>query len=170
DARSFGEWHLVAMEWIDGIDLQQLVRARGPLPVAAACEAARQAAQGLQYAHEHGLIHRDIKPSNLMLTRGGTIKVIDMGLALARDDSTAQLTQTGLLLGTMSYCAPEQFRDSSRVDIRADIYSLGCTLFHLLTGKSPYWQRKTFAEVMQAHLHEPFPSLVEALPDAPAGL
>src|SRR5678815_3120287 len=70
----------------------------------------------------------------------------------------------------MSYCAPEQFLDASHVDIRADIYSLGCTLFHLLTGKSPYWQRKTLAEIMQAHLHEPFPSLAEALPDAPAGL
>jgi tRNA A-37 threonylcarbamoyl transferase component Bud32 len=170
DARSVGDWHLVAMELIDGVDLHQLVRAQGPLPVAAACEAARQAAQALQYGHEHGLIHRDIKPSNLMLTREGTLKVIDMGLALIREDSTAQLTQTGLVLGTMSYCAPEQFRDASHVDIRADIYSLGCTLYHLLTGKSPYWQRKTFAEIVQAHLHEPFPSLAEALPDAPAGL
>ena len=170
DARSVGDWHLVAMELIDGVDLHQLVRNRGPLPIAAACEIARQTAQGLQYAHEHGLIHRDIKPSNLMLTRAGTLKVIDMGLALIREDSTAQLTQTGLVLGTMSYCAPEQFRDASHVDIRADIYSLGCTLYHLLTGKSPYWQRKTFAEVMQAHLHEPFPSLAEALPEAPAGL
>jgi serine/threonine protein kinase len=170
DARSVGEWHLVAMELIDGVDLQQLVRTQGPLSIAAACEVARQAALGLQYAHEHGLIHRDIKPSNLMLTRTGILKVIDMGLALTRDDSTAQLTQTGLILGTMSYCAPEQFRDASHVDIRADIYSLGCTLYLLLTGKSPYWQRKTFAELMQAHLHEPFPSLAEALPDAPAGL
>jgi serine/threonine protein kinase len=170
DARSVGEWHFVAMEFIDGVDLHQLVRVRGGLPIAAACEAARQAAQGLQYAHEHGLIHRDIKPSNLMLTRAGVLKVIDMGLALIREDSTAQLTQTGLVLGTMSYCAPEQFRDASHVDIRADIYSLGCTLFHLLTGKSPYWERKTFAEVMQAHLHDPFPSLAEALPNAPAGL
>lgn len=170
DARVVGDWHLVVMELIDGVDLHQLVRTHGPLPVAAACEAARQAARGLQHAHQHGLIHRDIKPSNLMLTRSGTIKVIDMGLALIREDSTAQLTQTGLVLGTMSYCAPEQFRDPSHVDIRADIYSLGCTLFHLLTGKSPYWQRKTLAEIMQAHLHEPFPSLAEALPDAPAGL
>jgi serine/threonine protein kinase len=170
DARSVGEWHLVAMELIDGIDLQQLVRVRGLLPVAEACEAARQAAQGLQYAHQNGMIHRDIKPSNLMLTRAGTIKVIDMGLALARDDSTAQLTQTGLVLGTMSYCAPEQFRDASHVDIRADIYSLGCTLYHLLAGRSPYSDRKTFAEIVQAHLNEPFPSLAEARPDAPAGL
>jgi serine/threonine protein kinase len=170
DARIVAHWHLVAMEWIDGVDLQQLVRSRGPLPVDVSCEVARQAALGLQHAHQHGLIHRDIKPSNLMLTRTGVIKVIDMGLALTREDSTAPLTQTGLVLGTMSYCAPEQFRDASKVDIRADIYSLGCTLYHLLTGKSPYWQRKTFAEVVQAHLHEPFPSLLEALPDAPATL
>lgn len=170
DARSAGKWHLVAMELIDGVDLMQLVRVRGSLPVAAACEAARQAAQGLQYAHQHGLIHRDIKPSNLMLTRAGIIKVIDLGLALAREDSTAQLTQTGLIMGTTSYCAPEQFRDASHVDIRADIYSLGCTLHHLLTGKAPYWQRKTITEIMQAHLHEPFPRLGESLPDVPAGL
>lgn len=170
DARSVGEWHLVVMELIDGVDLQQVVRAQGPLSVAAACEVARQAALGLQYAHEHGLIHRDIKPSNLMLTRAGIIKVIDMGLALIRDDSTAQLTQTGFLLGTMSYCAPEQFRDAAHVDIRADIYSLGCTLYHLLTGKSPYWQRKTFPEIVEAHLHEPFPRLAEALPEVSAKL
>jgi serine/threonine protein kinase len=169
DARKVGDWHLVAMEWIDGADLQQLLRARGPLPVAAACEAARQAAQGLQYAHQHGLIHRDIKPSNLMLTRAGVLKVIDMGLALIREDSAAQLTKTGLVLGTMSYCAPEQFRDPSHVDIRVDIYSLGCTLYHLLAGKPPYSERKTFAEVVEAHLHAPFPSLAGALPDIPPG-
>src|SRR5687767_15784423 len=155
------------MELIDGTDLQRLVEIHGPLPVAAACEAARQAALALQYAHEHGLIHRDIKPSNLMLTHAGTIKVIDMGIALIREESTAQLTQTGLVLGTMRYCAPEQFRDASRVDIRADIYSLGCTLYHLLAGKPPYSERKTFAEVVQAHLHESFPTLAEARPDAP---
>src|SRR6266849_5528601 len=170
DARSVDSWHLVVMEWIDGVDLYRLVRTQGPLPVAAGCEAARQAALGLQYAHQHGLIHRDIKPSNLMLTRAGTIKVIDMGLALIMEDTAAQLTQTGLVLGTMSYCAPEQFRNASSVDIRADIYSLGCTLYYLLAGKSPYGQRKTFAEVVQAHLNDPFPSLAEARPDAPASL
>ena len=170
DARRVDEWHLVAMELIDGVDLLQLVRIHGHLPVAAACEAARQAAQGLQFAHEHGLIHRDIKPSNLMLTRAGTVKVIDMGLALPRDDSTVQLTQTGIVMGTMSYCAPEQFCDASHVDIRADIYSLGCTLYHLLTGRAPYSPRKSVPEIMQAHLHEPFPSLAEACADAPVGL
>jgi len=170
DARFVGDWHLVAMQLIDGVDLQQLVRTQGPFSIPVACEAARQAALGLQYAHEHGLIHRDIKPSNLMITRSGTIKVIDMGLALTGDETTAHLTQTGLVLGTMSYCAPEQFDDASSVDIRADIYSLGCTLYHLLTGKAPYSQRRTFGELVKAHQNEPFPILVNARPEAPASL
>ena len=170
DARVVGCWHLVAMEFIEGTDLQRLVHTRGPLPVADACDAARQAALALQYVHEHGLIHRDIKPSNLMLTPTGTIKVIDLGLALTRMEPTAQLTKSGLVLGTMSYCPPEQLRDPARVDIRADIYSLGCTLYHLLAGKPPYWQRTTVAEVVDAHLHEPFPSLAEVRPDAPPSL
>lgn len=168
DARIVGCWHMVAMELIEGTDLQRLVQLQGPLQVAAACEMARQAALGLQYAHEHGLIHRDIKPSNLMLTHGGTIKVIDMGLALSKEET--QLTQQGSVLGTMSYCAPEQVRDASQVDIRADIYSLGCTLYHLLAGKPPYSHRTTFTELAHAHIHEPFPSLTAARPDAPAEL
>jgi len=170
DARSLESWHLVAMEWIDGIDLHRLIRNQGPLPIDAACEITRQAALGLEYAHRHGLIHRDIKPSNLMLNRSGTIKVIDMGLALIQDDTTAQLTHTGIVLGTLNYCAPEQFQDSSRVDIRADIYSLGCTLYHLLAGRPPYWERRTFAEILQAHLHESLPSLWEFRPHIPAEL
>ena len=170
DARIVDRWHMVAMEFIDGTDLERLVETRGALPITDACEAARQTALALQYAHQHGLIHRDIKPSNLMLTHAGTIKVIDMGLAVIQEESTGQLTRTGLVMGTMRYCAPEQFRDASRVDIRADIYSLGCTLFHLLTGKPPYSQRTTVAEVVQAHLNEPFPDLAEELPDAPAEL
>jgi len=143
---------------------------RGRLPPEECLPLFVSLASGLSHLHQHGLIHRDIKPSNLMLTRTGTIKVIDMGLALTKEDSAMQLTQTGLVLGTVTYCAPEQFRDASRVDIRADIYSLGCTLYHLLTGKAPYRERKTFAEVVQAHLNEPFPTLAAVRPDAPAGL
>ena len=105
-----------------------------------------------------------------MLTIGGTIKVIDMGLALSSEENTTQLTQAGSMLGTMSYCAPEQVRDASQVDIRADIYALGCTLYHLLAGKSPYSQRKTFPEILKAHLQEPFPSVTAARPDAPPEL
>jgi serine/threonine protein kinase len=170
DARRVDGWLLVAMEWIEGLDLYQMVQFHGPLPIADASEAAREAALGLQHCHERGLVHRDIKPSNLMLTREGRIKVIDLGLALPLGDDVQQLTQAGHVMGTLGYCAPEQFRDASHVDIRADIYSLGCTLYHLLAGKSPYWQRKTPTEAMQAHLNEPFPSLCEVRPDAPAEL
>ena len=170
DARRMDSWYFVVMEWIEGLDLHQLVKAHGPLPISAACEAARQAALGLQFAHEHGLIHRDIKPSNLMLSVTGIVKVIDMGLALANEGTSAQLTQTGQVMGTMNYCAPEQFRNASTVDTRADIYSLGCTLYHLIAGKVPYGHRKSITEIVQAHLNEPFPNLREARPDAPGEL
>lgn len=166
DARNVRQWKLVVMEWIDGPDLQLLVRTRGPLPYRAACEAVRQAAVALQYAHNHGLIHRDVKPSNLMITRSGDIKVIDMGLAVTCEDST-QITQPGFAVGTMTYCAPEQFRDASCVDSRADIYSLGCTLFQLLAGKPAFGEKKTFAELLNAHLHEPLPSIRKVRPDIP---
>jgi serine/threonine protein kinase len=170
DARSVNSWRLVVMEWIDGIDLQAAVQTHGPLPIGVACEAIRQAAVGLQYAHDHGLIHRDIKPSNLMLTRSGSVKVIDMGLALAREETVAQVTHPGALLGTMHYCAPEQLRDASTVDNRADVYSLGCALYHLLAGKPPFAHRKNFAELVHAHVSEPFPSVKEARADVPDAL
>ena len=170
DARRKDPWHLVVMEWIDGLDLLQLVRLEGPLPVPVAGEAARQAALGLHYAHQHGLVHRDIKPSNLMLTRSGTIKVIDLGLARENDESTGQLTQPGDVMGTLGYCAPEQFSNATHVDTRADIYSLGCTLYHLLVGKAPYASRKSAPELMHAHMHETFPSLAESRSDVPAAL
>ena len=170
DARRREPWHLVAMEWIDGLDLLQLVKMKGPLPVSDACEGARQAALGLHYAHEHGLVHRDVKPSNLMLTRSGTIKVIDLGLARENDESTGQLTQPGDVMGTLGYCAPEQFTNATHVDTRADIYSLGCTLYHLLVGKAPYASRKSAPELMHAHMHETFPSLAQSRSDVPAAL
>jgi serine/threonine protein kinase len=182
DAREVNSWYLLAMEWIDGATLEALPKAwqlltRGLLPVEMACEAARQAALGLQCLREHGLTHRDIKPSNLMVTHEGTLKVIDLGLARIREDTRLESgstgeerTEPGTVLGTFHYTAPEQFLGSSGVDFRADIYSLGCTLYHLLTGKPPYWQRKEPRELMQAHLNDPFPSLAKARPDAPAGL
>lgn len=170
DARSVGGWQVVAMEWVDGMDLHQLMTMHGRIPISDACEAVRQAALGLQHAHEHGLIHRDIKPSNLMLSSAGTIKVIDMGLALNRDEAASSLTQSGVVMGTMNYCAPEQIRNPSTVDIRADIYSLGCTLYHLLAGRPPHASRKTMTDVVHAHLEEPFPKISEARLDAPEGL
>src|SRR5262249_1052812 len=136
DANEAGATLYLAMEYLEGADLGRLLRQRGPLPVAEACNYARQAALGLQHAAEHGLVHRDIKPSNLMVTTAGTVKVLDLGLARLREPSggtRGDLTQEGMLMGTPDYIAPEQIDDAAQADTRADIYSLGCTLYHLLT-------------------------------------
>src|SRR5262245_49575248 len=134
EAEQLGPTHLLVMEFIDGEDLAELMRKRGPLPVAVACELARQAAVGLQHLHEQGLVHRDIKPANLMLTTGGRLKVLDLGLAFLKASAAQKrdLTMPRQSMGTIDYMAPEQWQDSHEVDIRADIYSLGCTLYHLL--------------------------------------
>ena len=135
DARRIGETHFLVMEFVEGPDWEHLVRRRGPLRVADVCELGRQAALGLQHAHEHGLIHRDIKPSNLMLTREGQVKILDLGLARIQGGAVSQaLTISGQIMGTPDYIAPEQSCDSHNVDIRADLYSLGCTLYKLLAG------------------------------------
>ena len=128
------------MEFVEGTGLDGVVRQRGPLPVAEACEVVRQAALGLQHLHEHGLVHRDVKPSNLMLTPQGQVKVFDLGLARLVNDPAqeAQITLHGQFLGTVDYVAPEQCDNSRTVDIRADLYSLGCTLYHLLAGDPPF--------------------------------
>jgi hypothetical protein len=128
-----------AMEYVEGLDLAKLVKAKGALPVSNACNYVHQAALGLQLAHELGLVHRDIKPSNLMLARQGNravIKVLDFGLAKVKSEGAVDggLTHEGQMLGTPDYIAPEQLSDARQADIRADVYSLGCTLYYLLTG------------------------------------
>ncbi|WP_254508695.1 serine/threonine protein kinase [Anatilimnocola floriformis] len=131
--------HFLVMEFVAGSDVNQIVKQHGPLPIAAACEIVRQAALGLAEAHRHGLVHRDVKPSNLMLTSKGQVKVLDLGLALLADQLQPQdLTTSGQMMGTIDYMAPEQGGDSHRVDARADIYSLGATLYKLLTGDAPF--------------------------------
>lgn len=132
--------HFLAMDYVEGIDISRLVRLDGPLDVASACELIRQAAIGLQYAHEQGLIHRDVKPSNLMLNRRGEVRILDLGLALfgAASEAVDELTTVGQLMGTLDYMAPEQCDNSHDVDARADVYSLGATLFKLLSGTAPY--------------------------------
>jgi serine/threonine protein kinase len=129
----------LVMEYVDGLDLARVVRLAGPLAVADACAAVRQAALGLQYAHERGLVHRDIKPSNLMLTPRGEVKILDLGLALLWGEHFAEeeLTASNQFMGTPQFAAPEQAVAAHAVDIRADLYSLGCTLFKLLTGTAP---------------------------------
>jgi serine/threonine protein kinase len=150
-----GKMLVLAMEYVEGDDLAKLVRARGPLPVLNACYFAYQTAQGLQHAHERGMIHRDIKPGNLILFRQGkkgTVKILDFGLAKVTSEQKIDgaLTQQGQMLGTPDYIAPEQTLDAQKADIRSDIYSLGCTLYHLLTGNPPFSGNTLYA-VLQAH-------------------
>jgi serine/threonine-protein kinase len=145
EVNQVGETPFLAMENVDGIDLARLVQQSGPLPIPNACEYIRQAAVGLQHAHEKGLVHRDIKPSNLMVARSSpeeppVIKILDFGLARFESEHTQslRLTQLGNIVGTLDYIAPEQADNSQTADIRADIYSLGCSLFYLLTGHPPF--------------------------------
>ena len=139
-ATDAGEWngvHYLAMEYVDGTDLSHFLRRYGKLPVAEACEIIRCVADALQHAHEQGLVHRDIKPSNIMITRSGQVKVLDFGLALLCSAGSGQLT-ADRIMGTFDYMAPEQADNSHEVDHRADVYSLGCTLYELLCGEAPF--------------------------------
>ncbi len=124
-------------EFVDGVTFRELIVRKGVLPVGAACELIRQAAEGLDYVHRLGLVHRDIKPANLMLTRDGVVKILDLGLARWDVAMARELTRPGIAMGTADYMAPEQWMDSSSADIRADLYGLGCTLYFLLTGHPP---------------------------------
>jgi serine/threonine protein kinase len=126
--REQGILYLV-MEFVDGINLDHLVKHHNRLPVGLACEMIRQAAEGLQHAHEHFLVHRDIKPSNLMVNQQGQIKILDFGLArLHAEQNASRLTKHGSVMGTLDFMAPEQWEDPMGATIQADIYSLGCTL------------------------------------------
>jgi serine/threonine protein kinase len=164
-----------AMEYVDGIDLHQLVKTQGPLPVSNACYYVYQAAQGLQHAHERKMVHRDIKPNNLMFTRDGkkqVIKILDFGLAKATKENPidAGLTGEGQMLGTPSYMAPEQIISAATADIRADIYSLGCTLYYLLTGNPPFKDKQGLYQILQAHQSEAARPLNELRPEVPGEL
>jgi serine/threonine protein kinase len=147
----FGRWPALVMEYVRGTDLARLIEKAGPVPVRIGCELIRQAAIGLQFSFEQGMVHRDIKPSNLIVSLGGTVKILDFGLAKMQSELSvnAGLTSTGAFLGSVDYMAPEQDEDPRVADIRADIYSLGCTLYHLLSGAPPF-QGTTF-EVLEGH-------------------
>lgn len=151
DAEEAGGLHFLVMEYVEGTSLDEAVAHHGRLPVMHACNYTRQAAVALQHAHEHGMVHRDIKPQNLMLAKrpNGLVKILDFGLTRIADQpechvgeadaaASAGLTAAGATVGTPDYMAPEQVQDASRADIRSDIYSLGCTLYFLLSGRPPF--------------------------------
>jgi serine/threonine protein kinase len=166
--------HFLVMELLEGVDLARLIRHRGPFPVPDACELIRQAALGLQCAHEHGLVHRDVKPSNLFVSVKGELKVLDLGLALLNWNglSSEELTVSGQVMGTADYMAPEQWEASHTVDIRADVYSLGCTLYTLLLGRPPFAGPKFGSALrkMAAHAQVPVPPVAGQRADVPTAL
>ncbi len=192
EAEEIGDLHYFAMEYVDGMDLQRFVQEVGPLSVESASEYVRQVAQGLQHAHQYGLVHRDIKPANLFLINpplAGTlgaalprrgpdplVKIIDWGLARIRvapeiSDGLLQSmdSEKGMLTGTADYVSPEQARDATIVDTRSDIYSLGCTFVYLLTGQPPFPGRTLMQKLMQ-HQQAPPPPLRGVRPDVPEEL
>jgi tRNA A-37 threonylcarbamoyl transferase component Bud32 len=176
DAAEIGGTHLLVMEYVEGAtDLSRLVRTNGPLPWPQACDYIRQAALGLQHAFEKGLVHRDIKPANLLLTADGkTVKILDLGLARldppAGDaEQSSTLTQAGAVMGTPDYIAPEQALEPHTVDIRADLYSLGCTFYFLLTGRPPF-PTGTLLQKLNKHQHENPPAVEALRSDVPLGV
>lgn len=160
DADQVGDLHFLVMEYVEGQSLADYLRLKGPLPFAEACDYVRQAALGLQHASEQGMVHRDVKPHNLMRTPQGLIKVLDFGLARCgreTEKAKTQLTQQGVLMGTADYMAPEQASDSRVADRRADVYSLGCTLYHLLTGRVPFPEGGTVEKIIKHAVEAPTP-------------
>ncbi len=187
DAREIDGMPVLIMEFVDGLDLAEIVRRIGSVSVAEACELVRRTALALQYAHEHGLVHRDIKPSNIMLSSSLShsgkeeVKLLDLGLArfYAEGDGGVrpvsageEMTDTGQAMGTADYMAPEQASDSRTVDIRADIYSLGCTLYKLLSGRAPFSgpEYRGTLDKLNAHVHRPVAPIRNLVPEVPERL
>lgn len=176
DADCAGDVHFLVMEYVEGRDLHWWIKQGGPLPVPWSCECIRQAAVGLEYARSRGLVHRDIKPSNLLVSQPDDqappiVKILDLGLARLAGEKQEphDLTRSGQIMGTPDYIAPEQAEDVHSADTRADIFSLGCTLFQMLTGQLPYGGATLMAKLL-ARTQRDAPPVQSLRPDIPEGL
>lgn len=173
DARESNGTHYLVMEYVEGQDLSQLVKEQGPLSPDRAIDCIQQAAAALEYAHAAGVVHRDIKPSNFLLAKDGTVKLLDLGLARLSEAVNFTpdngLTNTGSIMGTVDYMAPEQAMDTKSADERSDIYSLGCTLFFLLTGR-PAYEGTSVTQKLIAHREQPIPDLAGEIEKVPVQL
>src|SRR4051812_14906492 len=182
DSDHTGDTHYLAMEYVPGVTLERFVEQNGPVEAKLACDFIRQAALGLEHAHEQGLVHRDVKPSNLMITPGsgrcddGTpaqVKILDMGVARVLQseqhpgESLSTLTQGGSVIGTADFVAPEQLEDPHGADIRADLYSLGCTFYYLLAGEVPFPGGSLVSKLDKQRWQTPTP-VGELRPEVPA--
>ena len=159
------------MEYVDGADMQTLVRKHGPLPFAVAADYIAQSARGLHHAHEAGLIHRDVKPANILINKKGVVKVLDLGLALFSEETDPSLTMeyNDKVLGTADYLPPEQAINSHKIDSRADMYGLGCTLYFLLTGHAPFPDGSIPSRIIR-HQNSMPPDIRKDRPDCPGEL
>ncbi len=167
-----GKLHYLVLEFVDGQDLQAVVEKEGPLAFARTAEYIAQAADGLAHAHSLNMVHRDMKPANLMVDRRGVVKVLDLGVARitgADEAESLTLAHNEDVLGTADFLAPEQALNSHEVDTRADVYSLGCTMYYLLTGGVPF-KESNLAKKLMAHQTQQPPPVTEGRPDCPSGL
>jgi serine/threonine protein kinase len=172
DVDQEGGLHYLVMEYIDGASLQEIVSRFGPLAAARACHYIRLAAQGLQAAHDAGLVHRDVKPANILVERNGNVRVLDLGLARFYNDNIDPLTlkyDNSNVLGTADYVSPEQAVNSHEADIRSDIYSLGATFYFCLTGRPPFPDGKVPQKLVWHQVRQPTP-VRELRPGLPHGM
>lgn len=160
----------IAMEYVEGQDLFEMVTRRGNVPVRRSIDIIKQIASALQHAYEQNIVHRDIKPSNLLIRRDGVVKLTDLGLARSVDDTLeTNITRAGTTVGTVDYMSPEQARNSKLADIRSDLYSLGCTWYQMLTGSPPF-PDGSVTNKLQAHAVKPVPDPRDKNPLVPEGL